>query len=76
MAYHDDHECDVTEAHVHPEDFGAVGDGITNDSPAIQAAISACEAGGMVKFQSREYRINEPLDLGGYSVGGGGTISG
>jgi hypothetical protein len=35
-------------------EFGAVGDGITNDAPAIQAAIDACAAsgGGMVLVPS------------------------
>ncbi len=78
MNYHDDHECKVTEPHVHPEDFGAVGDGATDDSRAIQRAIDqAREIGSAVLLQPQEYRIEEPLSMGGYSLGGGGgTIRG
>lgn len=78
MNYHNNHKCEVSEPHVHPEDFGAVADGVTNDSPAIQRAIDkAIEMGGArVVLQPKEHRINEPLRMGSYSLGGGGTISG
>ena len=39
------------------KDFGAIGDGITNDTPAINAAIEKCnaEGGGSVKFPDGKY---------------------
>lgn len=45
---------------VYPQDFGAVGDGITDDTAAIQAAIDACEAagGGTVFFPPGTYLVN------------------
>lgn len=47
-------------AWVRPEQFGAVGDGVTNDSAAIIAAIAALPTGGgMVKFyRGKRYACN------------------
>ncbi|MDG5747845.1 hypothetical protein P8Q88_06600 [Qipengyuania sp. XHP0207] len=45
------------------EQGGATGDGVTNDQPAIQAAIEYAEAigAGEVRFESARYRIDCPL---------------
>jgi hypothetical protein len=56
MTYHDNHPCTITEPHVHPEDFGAVGDSITDDRAAIQKAL---DSGVQVIFAaSKGYRID------------------
>lgn len=60
-------------------DFGAVGDGITNDTVAIQAAITACPAGGAtLYFPPGTYVVTAPITFVGKSnlslFGYGATI--
>ena len=43
------------------KDFGAVGDGVANDTAAVQAAINA---GGNVDFPAGTYKITSPLTVG------------
>ncbi len=47
------------------KDYGAKGDGSTDDTAAIQAAIDACEAagGGIVWFPSGSYKITATLTV-------------
>lgn len=42
-------------------DYGAVGDGTTNNSVAIQAAIDACPVGGTIYFPKGYYRTTTQL---------------
>lgn len=55
---------------VHVRDFGAVGDGTTNDAPAIQAAIDFIKGrgGGVVQFGAQVYLIGGPVLIEGVTV--------
>jgi len=58
---------------VTPEDYGAIGNGSTDDSAAIQLAV---DSGYMVIFGSKNYRVNSAISLNGnVSVIGGGALS-
>jgi hypothetical protein len=49
-----------------PEDFGALGDGVTDDFRAINAACQALIASGkswVLQFGPRPYRISDEIDL-------------
>lgn len=45
-----------------PEYFGAVGDGVTDDTNALKACLSACKVHGIVKLPNR-YKISETLEI-------------
>lgn len=62
--------------HYNVQDFGAVGDGITDDTAAIQLAITTCAAGGVVWFPrvAAYYRITDALSIPkAMTVDGGGA---
>ena len=62
------------------KDFGAVGDGVTNDAPAIQAAVNSVIAagGGTLYFPSGQYLVNTTISInsGGVWLEGSGSGSG
>jgi len=45
------------------KDFGAVGDGVADDTVAIQAAIDAVGSGGTVFFPAGTYGIGSPINM-------------
>lgn len=47
----------ITGAYTNVKDFGATGDGVTNDTVAIQAALDSLTSGGVLYFPPGEYRI-------------------
>jgi hypothetical protein len=55
---------------VHVRDFGAVGNGTTNDAPAIQAAINSLRGagGGVVQFGPKTYRLASAVVVDGVAV--------
>ena len=49
-------------------EFGALGNGTTDDTVAIQAAIAACPVGGIVHFPVGKYRVTDSINLGAKSL--------
>lgn len=45
------------------KDHGAAGDGVTDDTIAIQAALDACPMGGIVYLPAGGYRTSAPLTI-------------
>ncbi|MEV6419067.1 glycosyl hydrolase family 28-related protein [Streptomyces sp. NPDC051662] len=43
--------------------YGATGDGSTDDTAALQKALSGCAAGGVVYLPRGVYRVSAPLDV-------------
>lgn len=57
-------------------DFGAVGDGTTDDLPALQRAVDSAPPGGAVRIRAGTYRLGGPLLLRSHvSVVGEGKAS-
>lgn len=46
-----------------PKAYGALGDGITDDTAAIQAAVNACSNGDCVKFPPGAYAVNPRVGI-------------
>jgi hypothetical protein len=50
------------------KDFGAVGDGVANDTSAIQAAINSLSTGGTLTFPPGNYKCNSGLTIAANDV--------
>ena len=53
---------------VTPEMFGAVGDGSTDDSTAIQNCINDAITNNKIAIASGNYKINSPIEITGYQL--------
>ena len=55
---------------VNAKDFGAIGDGVTNDSPAIQAAVDYCSANQKTLFvPNGVYRLASRIEITSTTAG-------
>lgn len=55
-------------------DFGAVGDGVTDDSDALAAAFAHMAATGRVNLLSGRYKVTKPLTIPPGAIEGGEVI--
>lgn len=46
-------------SYITPEDFGALGDGSTDDTTAIQSALDSISSGGTIFFNDKTYMVTE-----------------
>ncbi len=61
---------------VSPQDFGAIGDGIADDTAAVQAAVTAAAPKGIVFFPQGIYKVTSPISItSGINLRGVGTES-
>lgn len=60
---------------VNARDYGAVGDGVADDTAAINAAIVACGNGGQVFFPSGTYRTTANITVANVCLFGVGEAS-
>lgn len=68
----DDLDAEIKTGFITPEMFGAAGDGVTNDTAAVQAAL---DANGTTVVLNGEYRIEDTLCVSGHkNIIGSGTI--
>lgn len=57
----------ITEPYVNALDYGVAGDGVTNDTTALQAALSAA-ANGKLFIPAGTYKLTSSLNLIGYGI--------
>jgi hypothetical protein len=61
-------------------DFGAIGDGVTDDTAAIQAAVDASSSGSVILFPAGDYKISSSVAVSNKKqflfLGNGATIKG
>lgn len=71
------HIENLNELHYNVKDFGAVGDGITDDTLSLQNAINATPEGGTLYFQNKKYVVTATLTVNKVIniVGEGGYVS-